>query len=130
MGPWQVFDIGWAEAVAIEIGLHLVISLHFLSDHCVAGHSFLVRSDNAGVVFVTNKGHSHSRKTNKILKHIYQLQAHHRIRLKSMHIASRDNISDALSCGEIKEFLTGFPSVDTQILVPLPTHLADKLILL
>ena len=128
VGPRQVFNIGWAEAVAIEIGLRLVISLHFLSDHCVAGHSFLVRSDNAGVVFVTNKGRSRSRETNKILKHIYQLQACHRIRLKSMHVASRNNISDALSRGKIKEFLTGFPSVDTQISLPLPTNLADKLI--
>jgi hypothetical protein len=72
VGPRQEFNIGWAEAVAVELGLHLVISQHFLSDHCVAGHTFLVRSDNAGVVFVTNKGRSRSPETNKILKHVYQ----------------------------------------------------------
>jgi hypothetical protein len=128
VGPHQEFNIGWAEAVAVELGLHLVISQHFLSDHCIAGHTFLVRSDNAGVVFVTNKGRSRSHETNKILKYVYQLQAQHRVRLKSVHVASRDNISDALLRGAIKEFLTGFPSVDTQISIPLPDHLADKLI--
>jgi hypothetical protein len=93
-----------------------------------AGHTFLVRSGNARVVFVTNKGRSRSCETNKILKHVYQLQAQHQVRLKSVHIASCDNILDALSRGAIKEFLTGFLSVNTQISVPLPEHLADKLI--
>jgi hypothetical protein len=128
VGPRQDFDIGWAEAVAVELGLRLAISLNFLSTHCMAGHTFLVRSDNAGIVFVTNKGRSRSRETNRILKHVYLLQAQHRIRLKSKHVTSHDNISDALSRGAIKDFLTGFPSVNIQISVPLPDHLADKLI--
>jgi hypothetical protein len=129
VGPHQDYDIGWAEAVAIELGLRLAISLNFLSSSSTAGHTFLVRSDNARVVFVTNKGRSRSRKTNKILKHIYLLQAQHRIRLKSVHVKSRDNISDALSRGAVKEFLTGFPSVNIQTSIPLPDHLANKLTL-
>ena len=127
VGPKQEFDIGWAEAVAVELGLRLAINLEFPSCTNIAGHTFLVRSDNAGVVFVTNKGRSRSRETNKILKHLYLLQARHQIRLKSVHVASRDNIADVLSRGAITEFLTGFPAVDTQVSVPLPGHLADKL---
>jgi hypothetical protein len=129
VGPKQEFDIGWAEAVAVELGLRLAISLGFLMCTPVVGHTFLVHSDNSGIVFVTNKGRSRSRETNKILKHVYLLQAQHRIRVKSVHVASRSNISDALSRGAIAEFLTGFPSINIQASVPLPEHLADKLIL-
>jgi hypothetical protein len=128
VGPRQEYDIGWAEAVAVELGLRLAFSLDLISSASQRGFTFLVRSDNAGVVSVTNKGRSRSRETNKILKHIYLLQAQHQIRLKSVHVTSRENISDALSRGAIKEFLTGFPGVNIQASVPLPSHLADKLI--
>src|SRR5882672_3613161 len=37
VGPRQEFDIGWAEAVAVELGLRLAISLNFLSSDCMAG---------------------------------------------------------------------------------------------
>ena len=79
VGPRQDYDIGWAEAVAIELGLCLAISIDFLSKGKVKGHTFLVRSDNSGIVSVTNKGQSRSRETNRILKHIYLLQAQHQI---------------------------------------------------
>ncbi|KAJ7229423.1 hypothetical protein B0H12DRAFT_982052, partial [Mycena haematopus] len=64
-----------------------------------------VRSDNSSVVAVTNKGRSKSRETNKILKHIYSLQAEARVRVKSEYVASRDNVTDALSRGDIPSFL-------------------------
>ena len=128
VGPRQDFDIGWAEAVAIELGLRLALELGLLGIANQRGHSFLVRSDNAGVVVVTNKGRSRSRETNKILKHIYLLQAEQQIRLKSVHVTSRENISDALSRGAIDEFLKGFPDVNTQASISLPSHLSDKLI--
>ncbi|KAJ7697729.1 hypothetical protein B0H17DRAFT_838717, partial [Mycena rosella] len=64
-----------------------------------------VRSDNSGVVAVTNKGRSKSRETNKILKHIYSLQAQNRVRIRSEYVPSRENISDALSRGDIPAFL-------------------------
>jgi hypothetical protein len=127
VGPLQDFDIGWAEAVAIELGLRLALDLGLLSGSNWRGHSFLVRSDNAGVVVVTNKGRSRSCETNRILKHMYFLQAEHQIRLKSVHVTSRENISDALSRGAIDEFLEGFPGVNTQASISLPSHLADKL---
>ena len=54
------YDISWAEAIAIELGLHVAISLHFLSPDPVGGRTFLICSDNIGIVTVTNKGHSRS----------------------------------------------------------------------
>jgi hypothetical protein len=128
VGPHQDFDIGWAETVAIELGLWLALKLGLLDIANQPGHSFLVRLDNAGVVVVTNKGRSRSRETNKILKHIYLLQAEHQIRLKSVHVTSRENISDALSSGAINEFLKGFPVVNMQASISLLSHLSDKLI--
>jgi hypothetical protein len=128
VGPKQDFDIGWAEAVAIELGLRLALSLGLIRNSDDRGRVFLVRSDNAGVVAVTNSGRSRSRETNKILKHVYLLQANHQIRLVSEYVASRDNIADALSRGAVKDFLRGFPSVSTQASVTLPEHLADKLV--
>jgi hypothetical protein len=128
VGPHQEYNIGWAEAVVVELSLHLIFSLDLISSASRCGFTFLVCSDNVGVVSVTNKGWSCSLKTNKILKHIYLLQAQHQIHLKSVHVTSHENISDALSCGTIKEFLTGFPGVNIWASVPLLSHLADKLI--
>lgn len=126
--PWMRYDIGWAKAIAIELGLCVMISLHFLSPDPVGGHTFLIYSDNIGIVTVTNKGHSHSQETNRILKHIYLLQAQHQIQLKVVHVTSQNNISDALSHGNITEFLASFPSVNAQISVLLPNNLVGKLV--
>jgi hypothetical protein len=54
-------DIGWAEFVAIELGLTLAIS---------QGHSnihFLIRSDNQGVIQALNGGKSRSPEQNNVL---------------------------------------------------------------
>lgn len=128
VGPQMIYDISCAKAIAIELGLCVAISLHFLSPNPVGGHTFLVCSDNIGVVMVTNKGHSHSQEMNKILKHIYLLQAQHQIRLKAVHVASQNNISDTLSCGSITEFLASFPSINAQISIPLLNNLVGKLV--
>jgi hypothetical protein len=127
VGPQQDFDIGWAEAVAVELGLQLTLSLGIVGNGKLGGHTLLVWSDNAGIIAVTNKGRSGSRETNKILKHVYVLQAQNHLCLKATHIASHLNISNALSQGVIKEFLKGFPSVNIQASVHLPDHLSDKL---
>lgn len=89
---------------------------------------FLVRSDNAGVVAVTNKGRSRSHETNAVLKHLYQLQAECCMRLQAVYIPSRCNIADALSRGDVSAFKAGFPGASDQVSFPLPPHLVDKLI--
>ena len=87
VGPKELFDIGWAEAVAVELGMRLALQQGLLS----AGN-FLVRSDNEGVVKVLNKGRSRSRQTNQVLKHVYLLQAPHTVRLFGVHVAGRFNL--------------------------------------
>ncbi|KAG1721280.1 hypothetical protein EDB19DRAFT_1646576, partial [Suillus lakei] len=88
----------------------------------------LVRSDNAGVVAVTNKGRSRSTETNAVLKHVYQLQAECCVRLQAAYVSTRCNIADALSRGDVPAFRAGFPSATEPVSIPLPPHLADKLI--
>lgn len=92
VGPKKAFDIGWAEAVAVELGLRLATQLQLLR-----GTNILVRSDNSGIVTVINKGRSRSSETNRILKHVYLLQAKSGIRLHAIYVSSRDNVSDTLS---------------------------------
>lgn len=128
VGPQRAHDIGWAKAITAELGLCITISLHFLSTSPVGGFTFLVCSDNGRIVLVMNKGHSHSRETNKILKHVYLLQAQHQIQLKVVHITSQNNISATLSWGAESKLLTNFPAVNSQVSIPLPDHLVRKLI--
>lgn len=89
--------------------------------------SFLVRSDNAGIVAVTNKGRSRSAATNAILKQIFALQAKNSVRIHTEYVPSRENIADALSRGDIASFLAGFPLAAQQVSFPLPDHLIGKL---
>jgi hypothetical protein len=120
-------DIGWAEAVAIELGLRLVIHLGLFEGRPHHERTFLVRSDNAGVVAVTNKGWLRSRTTNQTLKHVYLLQVQSGAHVRAIHVAGRENVSDALSRGDVNGFLKGFPSATTKVSLPLPKHLSDKL---
>ena len=124
VGPHQKFNIGWAEAVAVELGLQLALHLQL-----VAPGQYLVRSDNAGVVAVVNKGCSQSTHTNDILHRIYHLQVDAHILLKAIYMESRVNITDALSRGNIAGFLKGFPEASNKVTFPLPSHLASCLLL-
>jgi hypothetical protein len=123
VGPKQRFDIGWAEAVAVELALHVAFHMRLLHP----GH-FLVCSDNSGVVSVLNSGRSRNQETNLILKNIFVLLSKQLIRLQAMHVTSRSNVTDALSRGDIAGFLKGFLSAHTKCSVPLPLHLKDHLI--
>ncbi len=70
VGPNQPFDIGWAEAVAVELALRLALHHDVISSATHAGTLLLVRSDNQGVVTVVNKGRSRSSNTNRVLKEV------------------------------------------------------------
>jgi hypothetical protein len=123
VGPKCRFDIGWAEAVAVELALQVAIVKEVLTP----GH-FLVRSDNAGVVAVLNKGQSRSHDTNNVLKSIYMSLAHQNLRISAVYVPSRFNVTDALSRGDIKAFLKGFPKARIKAQIPLPSHLAEFLV--
>lgn len=90
---------------------------------------YLVCSNNAGVVAVINKSRSWSACTNNVLREIYRLQLNLHIHLKTMHVSGRDNIADALSCGNITSFLKGFPQATSKVTFLLPPHLAGLLLL-
>ena len=70
VGPLKSHDIGWAEAVAVELALRIAFQLHIIRESLHAGTRFLVRSDNKGVVAVVNSGRSFSTNTNKVLKEV------------------------------------------------------------
>lgn len=105
VGPSCEFDIGWAEAVAVEMGLRLVIETGQLSAAAMS-NQFVVRSDNTGVVAVINKGRSRSSNTNTVLKRIYATLAIHGIHLSALYVSSADNCADPLSRGDVQGFLS------------------------
>jgi hypothetical protein len=124
-GPSSGFNIGWAEAVAIELGVHLLIHLGW---HRVPNQRrFLVRSDNEGVVEIVRKGRCRTKESNDVLKQIYQLLAGAGISLKTEHVRSRDNVSDALSRGDVTSFLKGFPMASVKVGLDPPSHLQSRL---
>ena len=119
--------IGWAEAVAVELALRLALQLGLFTSHSHGSRSFIVRSDNEGVVTVLSKGRSRCKETNRILKHTYLLQAKLNILLHPVHVPSRLNVADALSRGDICSFLLAFPMAQHHCSLPIPDHLLDKL---
>jgi len=92
VGPHHKYNIGWAEAIAVELALLLALQLNLL-----ASGTYLVCSNNSGVVAVLNKGCSRNQNTNEVLKRIYQLQAQSGAHLHATYVTSWDNIADALS---------------------------------
>jgi hypothetical protein len=125
VGPGQTHDIGWAEAVAVELGL--LIAVQYGAVRGEVARRYLVRSDNQGVVAVLNKGRSRSEQTNEVLKRVYTLLAQKGISLHAEYVASRDNVTDALSRGDIAEFLRGFPDAVERAALELPVPLQTLL---
>lgn len=128
VGPKCQYDIGWAEAVAIELGLLLVLQSGLVADRQPHQQCILVRSDNAGVVSVVNKGRSRAQNTNTVLKRIFTTLASQTLTISAQHIPGKENISDALSRGDISTFLMTFPHARKQFSLLLPPELQDKLV--
>ena len=81
-------NIGWAEFVAIELGLLCAI---------VQGHNdkhFIVHSDNQGVIQAIQGGKSHSPEQNIVLQRILHLLATHSIWISPSYIPSSSNLAD------------------------------------
>lgn len=128
VGPKCKFDIGWAEAVAVELGLLMADHHGLVSGRPAHQACFLVRSDNVGVVEVIKGGRSRNGNTNDVLKRLYIQLARHSIHLSPVYVASRDNVTDALSRGDIPAFTAGFPSAKQRSDISLPSHLRDFLV--
>lgn len=122
VGPKQQYDIGWAEAVAVELGLLMLLTLG------QAGPGlFLVRSDNEGVVMALNKGRSRSISTNEALQRMHTTLAIQGMRLRAIYVTSQDNIADPLSRGDISAFRQRCPTISSHLHLPPPLHLSHLL---
>ncbi|KAE8254247.1 hypothetical protein A4X06_0g1001 [Tilletia controversa] len=86
--------IGWAEAVALELGLLAAFA-------CGASRA-LIRfwSDNHGVIGAYKKGRSLGRQANTVLKRVLAAEKREMSRLDIKYIESANNPADAPSRGE------------------------------
>ena len=86
-------NIGWAEIVAIELGLLFAIHQGYSDTH------FVVRSDNQGVIHAIQGGKSRSPEQNLVLQRITLLLSHYKLWISSLYVPSLDNLADPPSCG-------------------------------
>jgi hypothetical protein len=95
VGPWKSEgrDIGWAEAVALELAVDGVIKSG------VRNASISCRCDNQGVVYAWAAGRSRNPRQNAILLSIMQKAAQANLTIEVIYIASADNPADNPSRG-------------------------------
>ena len=86
-------NIGWAEIVAIELGLLFAIHHGYSDTH------FSIKSDNQGVIHAISGGRSRSPQQNSVLQRITLLLSHHKLWISSFYVPSLDNLADAPSRG-------------------------------
>jgi hypothetical protein len=86
-------NIGWAEIVAIELGLLFAIHRGYSETH------FLIKSDNQGVIHAIEGGKSRSPEQNVVLQRITLLLSHYKLWISSSYVQSLDNLADLPSRG-------------------------------
>jgi hypothetical protein len=86
-------NIGWAEIVAIELGLLFAVHNGYSDVH------FLIKSDNQGVIHAIEGGKSRSPSQNLVLQRITSLLSHHKLWISSLYVPSLHNLADAPSRG-------------------------------
>jgi hypothetical protein len=86
-------NIGWAEIVAIELGLLFAIHRGYSETH------FLIKSDNQGVIYAIEGGKSRSPEQNVVLQRITLLLSHYKLWISSSYVPSLNNLADLPSRG-------------------------------
>ena len=86
-------NIGWAEIIAIELGLLFAVHRGFSNIH------FLINSDNQGVIQAIEGGKSRSPSQNSVLQRITLLLSQHSVWISSKYVPSLDNLADPPSRG-------------------------------
>jgi hypothetical protein len=86
-------NIGWAEMVAIELGLLFAVHMGYSDVH------FVIKSDNQGVIHAIQGGKSRSPEQNLVLQRITAILLHYNIWLSSSYVPSLDNLADRPSRG-------------------------------
>jgi hypothetical protein len=102
-------DIGWAEMVAIELGLLTAVAQGWSNAH------FVVKSDNTGVIGALAAGKSNNIEQNRVLQRIVATMRMHGLWMSSLYVASAENISDAPSRSVP---IIGMPQSSTRVLIP------------
>jgi hypothetical protein len=87
-------NIGWAEIVAIELGLLFAIHKGFTDIH------FLIKSDNQGVIHAIEGGKSRSPVQNLVLQRITSLLSQNKLWISSLYVPSLANLADPPSRGQ------------------------------
>lgn len=109
-------NIGWAEFIAIELGLLRAVAQGHRTTH------FIVHSDNQGVIQAIQGGKSRSPEQNLVLQRILHLQTTHSIWISPSYVPSSSNLADEPS--------RGIPALNLpRSLTPLslPSHLSTFL---
>ena len=86
-------NIGWAEIVAIELGLLFAVHMGYSDVH------FMVKSDNQGVIHAIQGGKSRSPEQNSVLQRITTILSHYKIWISSSYVPSLENLADRPSRG-------------------------------
>jgi hypothetical protein len=105
-------DIGWAEMVAIDLGLRSLIHSGLNNVH------IKFWSDNQGVVGALKAGRSRSLAQNDILRRLTSFAMDHNIWFSVAWVKSADNLSDDVSRGIFPSSLSHF-----RFPPPLPSYL-------
>jgi hypothetical protein len=90
-------EIGWAEMLAIELGLRWAIEEGIKDTHLI------VRSDNMGVIGALKGGKSRNLEQNRVLQRIVAIMRLHGIWITSQYVPSSQNRADAPSRGKPAE---------------------------
>lgn len=102
-------DIGWAEIVAIELALRVLIALGYSSLH------FIIHSGNQGVVGAFRAGMSRSIQQNAVLRRIFMLLNENHIWFSTTWVCSEDNTADEPSRGI---FSPTSSAIDVKVTLP------------
>jgi hypothetical protein len=114
-GPGR--DIGWLEAVAVEI-VCLMIEARGHRDEDV-----LVRSDNVGVIGAFKKGRGRNFMVNFSIRRTDVLLVDNNLSLSFEYVRSEINLADPISRGDL-----GLPSLRSVTCVSLPADLTEYLV--
>jgi hypothetical protein len=111
-------NIGWAEIVAIELGLLFAVHKGYSDIH------FIIKSDNQGVIHAIEGGKSRNPEQNTVLQRITALLSSHEIWISSLYVPSLDNLADPPSRGLPASNRTRAPSTFSlpDSLVPFLVH--------
>jgi hypothetical protein len=80
--------IGWAEMLAIELGLQSAIAQGYQDA------TIVIRSDNMGIIGALEGGKSRNLEHNRVLQRIVALMRANNIYIKSVYVPSTENIAD------------------------------------